>query len=154
METSETPKDNAPGSSPPAHPPAPSSTPGKDSARQAVPTPKDSPLVKEMWRLYEVSGLKRRLDRAAADLVNKAFSHNTAPYNTTRPRNTTTHKQPAGDPYTILGVLPSDSPAMVDAVFRAKARILHPDKGGDARAFAQLKQAYDLIRKVRNRGAL
>ena len=56
------------------------------------------------------------------------------------------------DPYRILGVEPGDTPELVTAVFRTKAKILHPDhKTGDAEKFKRLRAAYDAIRTV-NRG--
>ena len=56
------------------------------------------------------------------------------------------------DPYRILGVEPGDSPELVTAVFRAKAKILHPDhKTGDAEKFKRLRAAYNAIKEV-NRG--
>lgn len=110
-----------------------------NTSKPALPLPpkKDSAISKEAWRIYEASGLKARLERTAADIVNKAFSPSP-------PRPPA--KNPLESPYTILGVSPTDPPAMVDAVFRAKAKILHPDNGGDGKAFARLKMAYDLIR--------
>mgnify|MGYP001561558106 CR=1 FL=1 len=104
----------------------------------SVPKTAESAVSKELWRLYEASGLKAKIENIAAQLVNNTF--------TQRPtgRTTRTHHE---DPYAVLGVSPGDSREMVDAVFRAKARILHPDKGGNAAAFTRLKLAYDLIRK-------
>ncbi len=53
------------------------------------------------------------------------------------------------NPYRILGVEPGDPPEMVTAVFRAKVKILHPDKQtGNAEKFKRLKAAYDAIREV------
>lgn len=56
--------------------------------------------------------------------------------------------QQDNNPYLIVGVEPGDPPELVTAVFRAKAKILHPDKGGDKEQFKRLKAAYDAIRKV------
>lgn len=57
------------------------------------------------------------------------------------------------DPYRILGVEPGDSEELVKAVFRAKAKVFHPDTGKkpDPEKFARLKAAYDAIQGV-NRG--
>lgn len=49
------------------------------------------------------------------------------------------------DPYGILGVRPEDPIELVKSVYRAKARHLHPDKGGDAEAFKRLDAAYKAI---------
>ena len=99
-----------------------------------------SPVSKELWRLYEASGLKSRIQGLAAQLVDKTFAPG--------PR-VKAGRIRHDDPYIVLGVSPDDSPEMVDAVFRAKARILHPDKGGNPAAFSRLKIAYDQIRKAR-----
>ena len=50
------------------------------------------------------------------------------------------------DPYRILGVEPGDPPELVTAVFRAKAKVLHPDKGGDPEQFKRLHAAYKAVR--------
>lgn len=50
------------------------------------------------------------------------------------------------DPYRILGVEPGDPPELVTAVFRAKVKILHPDKGGDPEQFKRLHAAYKAVR--------
>ncbi len=50
------------------------------------------------------------------------------------------------DPYRILGVEPGDPPELVTAVFRAKVRILHPDKGGDPEHFKRLHAAYKAVK--------
>ena len=109
----------------------------------SVPKAAPSAVEKELWRLYEASGLKAKIEGMAANLVNTTFSQKPG---SPKPggRTTKTHHE---DPYAVLGVTPADPPEMIDAVFRAKARILHPDKGGNAAAFSRLKLAYDLIRK-------
>ena len=45
--------------------------------------------------------------------------------------------------YERLGVTRRASAAAVRAAFRAAARVHHPDKGGDARTFAQLRHAFE-----------
>lgn len=54
------------------------------------------------------------------------------------------------DPYAIVGVFPGDPPEMVEAVYRAKAKYLHPDNkaspAADAERFRRLKDAYDKIK--------
>jgi hypothetical protein len=51
--------------------------------------------------------------------------------------------------YERLGVTRRASAAAVRAAFRAAARVHHPDKGGDARTFAQLRHAFE-VRPARN----
>jgi hypothetical protein len=49
------------------------------------------------------------------------------------------------DPYEVLGVR-SDSPSeVIEAAYRAMAKKLHPDVGGDADAFKQVQDAYERI---------
>ena len=49
--------------------------------------------------------------------------------------------------YARLGVDPWSGPATITAAYRSKARLVHPDVPGtgDANAFVELKQAYDVL---------
>lgn len=47
--------------------------------------------------------------------------------------------------YEIVGVNENDPPELIREVYMAKAKHLHPDKGGSAEKFAELKTAYDTI---------
>ena len=49
----------------------------------------------------------------------------------------------AADPFAVLGLAPTASPDEVKAAYRAKARHMHPDVGGDPDAFLVLKVAAD-----------
>jgi hypothetical protein len=49
------------------------------------------------------------------------------------------------DPYQILGVPRDCTRQRVKEAFRARARIAHPDRGGDIPAFIQLRKAYEQI---------
>ena len=51
----------------------------------------------------------------------------------------------APNPYDLLGVRSSSSEAEIRAAYRARAKVLHPDAGGDADEFALLTEAYDLL---------
>jgi hypothetical protein len=52
--------------------------------------------------------------------------------------------------YRILGVSPSASMEEVEKAFRRKAKIHHPDRGGDPDAMRALNEAYSFLRKVKN----
>jgi DnaJ-domain-containing protein 1 len=55
------------------------------------------------------------------------------------------------DAYRILGVEPTDPPELMTKVYRAKARVLHPDTqgtGNDA-AYKRLQEAWRQIRERR-----
>lgn len=43
--------------------------------------------------------------------------------------------------YEVLGVAPTDAPDSIEAAFRSKAKLLHPDNGGDAALMAELNVA-------------
>lgn len=58
------------------------------------------------------------------------------------------------DPYAILGVDPSASPAAVRAAYAAAALANHPDKGGDAAAFVGVQRAYEVLRDETQRREL
>jgi curved DNA-binding protein CbpA len=51
----------------------------------------------------------------------------------------------ADDPYATLGVAHDASAAAIRSAFRHIAKAAHPDKGGDAAAFARLKAAAALL---------
>ena len=42
------------------------------------------------------------------------------------------------DPFAVLGLPPTATPAQVKAAYRAKSRQLHPDAGGDEESFREL----------------
>jgi hypothetical protein len=46
------------------------------------------------------------------------------------------------DCFAVLGLRPGATHAEVKAAFRARAKVLHPDQGGDAEQFRRLQAAY------------
>lgn len=58
------------------------------------------------------------------------------------------------DPYTLLGVLPTASAEEIKTAFRRAARVHHPDKGGDAGKFAEVRAAYETLSDPAKRAAL
>jgi len=60
---------------------------------------------------------------------------------------------PAGaalvDPYELLGVRSDATNSVVDAAYRARARDLHPDAGGNNDAMRALNEARDKIKQER-----
>lgn len=61
------------------------------------------------------------------------------------------NKPPADSPYAILEVRPDASDLVVKAVYRAKARIYHPDNKdtGNADEFRRITQAFEAIQAER-----
>lgn len=51
------------------------------------------------------------------------------------------------DPYTVLGVFPDDSTEVIKSIYKAKAKLYHPDKGGDKNKFITIDKAYKAILK-------
>ncbi len=50
------------------------------------------------------------------------------------------------NPYETLGVRKNCTRDELKEAFRTKAQLVHPDRGGDATAFIQLRQAFDQIK--------
>ncbi len=51
--------------------------------------------------------------------------------------------------YKMLGVAPSASWEEIERAYREKAKIHHPDRGGDADAMRALNDAYALLKRLR-----
>jgi len=49
------------------------------------------------------------------------------------------------DPYTILGVFPDDPIDVIKAVYKARVKFYHPDKGGNKEKFIEIDKAYRAI---------
>jgi curved DNA-binding protein CbpA len=45
----------------------------------------------------------------------------------------------------VLGVSKDASDDEIKRAFRARALVTHPDRGGDAEAFVEVKRAYDAL---------
>lgn len=59
---------------------------------------------------------------------------------------------PAGDLelcYKLLGISPSAPWEEVERAYREKAKVHHPDRGGDADAMRALNEAYALLKQAR-----
>lgn len=50
------------------------------------------------------------------------------------------------DPYEVLGIAHGQPLEVIDAVYRAKAKVAHPDAGGSHAAFVELQDAYERIK--------
>ena len=74
--------------------------------------------------------------RGLADIVREALVQIEAPKGESRPKRS---------PWQVLELNPGTSLEVVEAVYRAKAKLLHPDRGGDAEAMRELNEAYHAI---------
>lgn len=50
------------------------------------------------------------------------------------------------NPFAVMHLLPTAPSAIVDAVYKALAKIHHPDVGGDEETFKSIVEAYDRIK--------
>jgi hypothetical protein len=53
--------------------------------------------------------------------------------------------------YKMLGVSPSSTWEQIEAAYRAKAKLHHPDRGGDGDTMRALNDAYTMIKRARGR---
>lgn len=51
-------------------------------------------------------------------------------------------------PWEVLGLPSNSDDDVIDAVYRTKAKRLHPDAGGDAEAFKELTEAYEAVKRA------
>ena len=112
-------------------------------------------LRDEMMRAYKDSGAQKRIDQVVAGFVEQVITRMVPPeflqpVEMAPPPPPPAPPKPPATPnaYAIVGVSPGDPQELIDAVYRAKAKYLHPDNpGGSADAFMTLKTAYDSIRR-------
>lgn len=104
-------------------------------------------------RAYKDSGTQKRIDQLVASFAEQLITR-IVPPDMLQPVDTGPQPPPPPKPpstpiaYTIVGVSPGDPPELIDAVYRAKAKYLHPDNpNGNAEQFMILKNAYDTIRR-------
>lgn len=53
--------------------------------------------------------------------------------------------------YRILGISPSSTWEEIERAYRAKAKVHHPDHGGDEDAMRALNEAYARLKRIRRR---
>lgn len=112
-------------------------------------------LRDEMLRVYKDSGVQKRIDQLVAGFAEQMISQ-LVPPEMLQPVEMAPPPPPPAPPkppspqtaYQIVGVSQGDSPELIDAVYRAKAKYLHPDSPtGNTDEFIKLKTAYDSIRR-------
>ena len=57
------------------------------------------------------------------------------------------------NPYTILGVAKDATADTIKRAYKEKAKQHHPDRGGDANQFAEISNAYDVLKDPQKRSA-
>lgn len=57
------------------------------------------------------------------------------------------------NPYTILGVAKDATADTIKRAYKEKAKQHHPDRGGDANRFAEISNAYDVLKDPQKRSA-
>ena len=51
------------------------------------------------------------------------------------------------DPWQVMGLRSDADAETIEAVYRSKAKRLHPDAGGSAEAFRELQEAYEAVKR-------
>ena len=51
--------------------------------------------------------------------------------------------------YKMLGISPSSTWEQIEQAYRRKAKLHHPDRGGDDDTMRALNEAYDLLKRIR-----
>lgn len=107
-------------------------------------------MQNEFARIYRQSGIQQEIEQAMAGWLQHLVGQFVIPMITPP----APMYVPSPDPYTVVGVSPGDPPDMVDAVYRAKAKFLHPDNptSGNTEAFVRLQQSYLQIKEYRSNG--
>lgn len=101
-------------------------------------------MQNEFQRIYRQSGVQKEIENAMAGWLQHLVGQFVMPVIT--PPQAVYPMAP--DPYLVMGVSPGDPPEMIEAVYRIKAKFLHPDRPtGNAEAFIQLQQAYQQIKE-------
>jgi hypothetical protein len=62
-------------------------------------------------------------------------------------RSSSSSSTNAGDWYRALHLLPTAPPPVIDAAYKALARLHHPDLGGDTTAMQRINAAYDRLKE-------
>lgn len=108
----------------------------KDGTPVQLVMDKQSRAVDNFRVLYlAVEAMRMNDQRGLTDVVRQAYAQLPAPV-----------EQSA---YTIVGARPEWSMAQIEAAYRNRARLVHPDAGGTATGMQELNAAMDQIRKER-----
>ena len=109
-------------------------------------------LPNEILRIYRESGLQKEVDQAvtatAHRLVEYMFPQAFVPGGPPVPPSPPMPPPFPGQrsPYEVLGVSPTDPMGLIEGVYKAKIKFLHPDvPTGDAQRFMAVQQAYQQI---------
>lgn len=84
---------------------------------------------------FAVEAMRMNEKRGIADTLQKAYLQLAAP-----PQQR--------DPYEVLGARPDTDLADIEALYKSKARRLHPDTGGDADAMRELNEAWQAVKEA------
>lgn len=82
---------------------------------------------------FAVEAMRMNEKRGIADTLAKAYLMLEAP-------------AAKRDPYEVLGVRPDADLADINAIYRSKAKRLHPEAGGSAEAMTELNEAWEEIK--------
>lgn len=99
-----------------------------------------------LFYVYRASGLSAFVSRFLQGIMRGLDSENAGSGGN---GNRSTSKEDAEVCYRLLGISPSARWEEVERAYKAKAKVHHPDLGGDEDAMRALNEAYHHIKKLR-----
>jgi DnaJ-domain-containing protein 1 len=107
----------------------------KNGAEVVLAMSKQDRAVDNLRVLYlAIEAMRLNEARGIADVIREAYLQLPSP-------------SQHSDPYEVLGVRPDSPIEVIEAAYRARAKMIHPDKGGSEEEMRSLNEAMEIIRR-------